>query len=117
MIKQVTVFGVAHRLQCAEKRSDNNIDDPAYQALVEQMLKNKDFVFEEASGLGPTLAERLSTKKWGSGRYSDIDPSNETRSKHGIAEQTGSYMEIEPAGISCYTLDCEIVPEQDKRES
>jgi hypothetical protein len=43
-----------------------------------------DFIFEEASGLGPTIAEKLSQEELGFGRYLDMDPARTERAEFGI---------------------------------
>ena len=57
--QNITVFGTVHQIQGAEKASWRQIEDPEYVKLVNRFLGGKDFVFEEASELGPTKAERL----------------------------------------------------------
>jgi len=42
-----------------------------------------DFIFEEASGLGPTIAEKLATGTLAFGHYVDIDPSRTERPEFG----------------------------------
>jgi hypothetical protein len=88
--KTVVFVGTSHRLQGAEKGSCN-IDDPDYRTLISQLWQNHsiDFVFEEASGLGPTFAEKFALEKIGPDRYKDIDPSAGGRKKLGISTETG----------------------------
>jgi hypothetical protein len=85
MNPRVTVLATLHVIQGAEKRL-GNLRDPAYVALLNKLMISEgvDFVFEEASGLGPTIAERLAQEKLGFGRYLDIDPTREDRAEHGI---------------------------------
>ena len=66
-------------------------EDPDYGTLVEQLWGtfSVDFVFEEASGLGPTFAEKFALEKIGANRYRDIDPTAEQRRKLGIGSETG----------------------------
>ena len=64
MAKHVTLLGTSHRLQGAEK-SKFNIDDPIYTVVVDRLMQGKDFIFEEATGLGPTTAEKLAHSKLG----------------------------------------------------
>jgi len=110
----VTVFGVSHRIQGAAARAAN-IDDLSYAVLIRQFLKRMDFVFEEASGLGPTFAETTAVEMMGSGKYRDVDPSREERPKCGIAEDTARWEPIEP-GISCDMITYEFDHEHEKRE-
>jgi hypothetical protein len=55
MIPRVTVLATLHVVQGAEKRL-GNVHDPMYVALLNQLMISEgvDFIFEEASGLGPT---------------------------------------------------------------
>lgn len=90
MTKTVILLGTSHRVQGAEKGSCN-VEDPDYKTLVAQLSQtfSVDFVFEEASGLGPTFAEKFAFEKIGPNRYKDIDPSVKQRKKLGIAPETG----------------------------
>jgi hypothetical protein len=83
---RVTVLATLHVLQGAEKRV-GNLHDPIYVALLNKLMISEgvDFVFEEASGFGPTLAEKLSQEKLGFGRYLDIDPARGDRPEFGIS--------------------------------
>jgi len=85
MSRLVIVLATHHELQGAEKRI-GYLADPFYPMLLEQLIGDEgvDFVFEEASGLGPTIAEKLSLDKLGSGRYWDVDPSADERKTLGI---------------------------------
>ena len=89
-MKAVILLGTAHRVQGAE-RGICNIEDRDYETLIEQLwLKySVDFVFEEASGLGPTFAEKFALAKLGQNRYKDIDPSAADRKRPGIPSETG----------------------------
>ena len=90
LTRTVVFLGTSHRLQGAA-RGICNIDDPDYRTLVNQLWQNHsiDFVFEEASGLGPTFAEKFALQKIGPGRYKDIDPSAGDRKTLGIPAETG----------------------------
>jgi hypothetical protein len=72
-------------VQGAEKRL-GNVHDPMYVALLNKLLISEgvDFIFEEASGLGPTIAEKLSQQELGFGRYLDMDPARMERAEFGI---------------------------------
>jgi hypothetical protein len=113
-MKHVTVFGTSHRFQGAEKFKFN-IDDPTYQVVVDRLLHGKNVVFEEATGLGPTTAEKLTFATLGPGLYWDVDPPIECRHEHGIYE-TGRWEPIEPGGPCNDTLNYEFDSEQGKRE-
>jgi hypothetical protein len=90
LTKTVILLGTAHRLQGAKKGS-SNIDDPDYSILIEQLCSTFaiDFIFEEASGLGPTIAEKFALETIGPNRYKDIDPNVEARKKLGIGSHSG----------------------------
>jgi hypothetical protein len=85
MLPRVTVLGTIHMVQGAEKRA-GNLHDPMYVALLQKLLDSEgvDFIFEEASGLGPTIAEKLAREKLGADRYLDIDPARHDRAEFAI---------------------------------
>lgn len=85
MSRSISVFGTSHRLQGAFKAKHvQHIDDPSYKKYLEDQIgaKRFDFVFEEATEYGPTIAEKLTRKVLGEGHYLDVDPHN--RAKFGI---------------------------------
>jgi hypothetical protein len=90
LTKTVILLGTSHRLQGA-KKGRCNIEDPDYGTLIEQVWAtfSVDFVFEEASGLGPTFAEKFALEKIGPNHYKDIDPSAYERKKLGMDSETG----------------------------
>jgi hypothetical protein len=85
MNPRVTILATLHALQGAEKRH-GNLHDPMYLTLLRDLIATErvEFIFEEASGFGPTIAEKLSLQELGSGRYLDIDPANADRLNLGI---------------------------------
>ncbi len=85
MNPRVTVLATLHVLQGAEKRH-GNLHDPMYVTLLKDLIASEgiEFIFEEVSGLGPTIAEKLALQELGSGRYLDIDPANAARTVLGI---------------------------------
>src|SRR6266480_4401145 len=87
----VIVLATQHELQGAEKRS-GNVDDPLYPVLLEELVdaERLDFIFEEVTGLGPTIASKLSQTKLGTNRYLDVDPSLDEREKFGIRRVTNN---------------------------
>ena len=89
MNPRVTVLATLHVIQGAEKRL-GNVYDPMYVALLNKLMDSEevDFIFEEASGLGPTIAEKLALEKLGFGRYLDIDPARGERAEMGIPVNT-----------------------------
>ncbi len=94
MNRRVTILATLHELQGAERR-DGNVHDPMYKALLDQLMAREqiDFIFEEASGWGPTVAEKLARERLGSDRYLDVDPGREERAKFGIPpDSNDSYM-------------------------
>src|SRR5579859_7658829 len=97
MSRFVLVFGTSHRLQGAVK-GRSNINDPTYAELIERLISEHqiDFILEEATGLGPTTAERIALSHWGQNRYLDVDPSKHQRPEHEVSEQTGELLLIDP---------------------
>ena len=85
MIARVTVLATLHVIQGAEKRL-GNVQDPMYLALLYKLMSSEgvDFIFEEASGLGPTIAEKLALEILPFGHYVDIDPARGERPEFGI---------------------------------
>jgi len=85
----VTVLGTYHELQGSKKRP-GNINDPLYVDLITDLIQEQtiDFIFEEATGLGPTSAEDLSAKLVGANRYLDLDPPTQKRQIFGIPPET-----------------------------
>jgi hypothetical protein len=85
MNPRVTVLATLHVVQGAEKRF-GNVHDPMYVALLEKLMISErvDFIFEEASGLGPTIAEKLALERLAFGHYVDIDPARNERMDFGI---------------------------------
>lgn len=86
MGRHIVVLGTDHALQGAEKVScKKKIADETYGVLVEKLIKDFsiEYVFEEASDLGPTTASRL--KRPGL-EYLDVDPSGPDRRSHEIPD-------------------------------
>ena len=84
-----------HRELQGSKKRRGNINDPLYEDLVTDLIQDQtiDFVFEEATGLGPTTAEHLSAKLVGANRYLDLDPPMQERHIFGIPP--GSKIRVE----------------------
>jgi hypothetical protein len=85
----IVVLGTNHRLQGVFER-EGNIDDPAYAALLEHLIAafSVDYLFEEATELGPTTAQQLAKKRRGL-TYLDIDPHPSNRARFGLERDTG----------------------------
>jgi hypothetical protein len=113
--RKVTILGTLHQLQGAEKAVWKKIDDPTYEKVVKQLLIGKDFLFEEASELGPTTAERLAWTELGADHYQDVDPHRDKREALGI-HQTGGWNPIEPWNPDTDKLGFEFASEHAKRE-
>jgi hypothetical protein len=62
-----------------------------YRSLLQELvaMENVDFIFEEATGLGPTFAQALSTALAVSVHYLDVDPATDERSSYGLPASTG----------------------------
>jgi hypothetical protein len=114
--RSVTIFGTVHQVQGATKDRRKNIDDPAYLSLLNQFLQGKDFVFEEASQLGPTKTEKVTEQLLGANHYLDIDPHPSDRWAFGIGV-TGRRLEIDPHSQLTDFYFQEFEEEQFKRES
>jgi hypothetical protein len=118
--KSLIVFGTSHQVQGA-KGHPRNVDDPTYSEFIEGLICGYqiDFLFEEASGLGPTTAEGVALLRLGAGHYLDVDPHRDKRSEHGLAAETGSIWPIDPCDPR-RSLDVavwEFLDEHAKRES
>jgi hypothetical protein len=90
-----------------------------YRSLVTDIIAegNVDFVFEEATGTGPTIAEEIAENKLRKGHYLDVD-APAVRKEHGIGTTTRFHeLDQMPRGelrVFCIEL---IVAEQQKRET
>ena len=95
MMPRVTVLATLHVVQGAEKRV-GNVHDPMYVALLDKLMVSEgvDFIFEEASGLGPTIAEKLALEKLGFLHYLDIDPARGDRADFGIPSNSSEPLMI-----------------------
>jgi len=102
MNPRVTVLATLHVVQGAEKRL-GNVHDPMYVSLLNKLMISEgvDFIFEEASGLGPTIAEKLALEQLPFGHYLDIDPSRADRQDFGISSNSSeSNMIGEPPTVA-----------------
>ncbi len=91
------MLGTSHRPTGVD-RGTMNIDDPNYLLLVQQLVIEKaaDFIFEEATGFGPTTAERLALAHLGPKHYLDVDPPRNMGQEFGISTDTGEPYSIGP---------------------
>jgi hypothetical protein len=114
MNKCVIVLGTLHQLQGDKFSGYSN--DPSYGMLVQNVIESEklDFVFEEASGHVPSIAEVLA-RSLGPNRYLDIDPSQVERPRYQIAEDTEHCQPVDVfESPECY---CEqMLDEHQKRE-
>ena len=102
MNSRVTVLATLHVVQGAEKRL-GNVHDPMYVALLNKLMLSEgvDFIFEEASGLGPTIAEKLALEQLPFGRYLDIYPARNERPDFGIPPNSSEpHMIGEPPSVA-----------------
>jgi hypothetical protein len=116
VLRNITILGTVHQLQGAEKSTWRNIEDAAYLMLVKRFLQGKDFIFEEASELGPTTAESLATEQLGAGHYLDVDPHSDHRAAYGIGV-TGEQFPVDPYTQVTDFYHREFEGEQLKREN
>ena len=88
--------------------------DPDYPEVLQQLTSTKgiDFIFEEASELGPTTAEDVGLPLGG---YLDVDQSREHRQEFGIAKDTSRSSPLDPCR-SRESLCWHMVAEHRKRE-
>lgn len=92
MNRLVVILGTTHEVQNMEKFW-RRVDDPQFKQLLDILLAEDgiDFIFEEATGQGPTTAEKLSLTL-GTNRYLDVDPPRDERKKFGIPENTNGHI-------------------------
>jgi hypothetical protein len=117
MARSIVVFATSHRLQGAQHYK-GTVNTPSYSKLVNKLISDKaiDFIFEEASGTGPTTAQNLA----GSIRYLDIDSRPDERNKHGLPVDSGSLLvPIDPSDptMSNDYYVWEYVEAQEQREN
>jgi hypothetical protein len=115
-MSQMVVLGTWHDIQGAQKRTGRRLDDTEYKKVLERLLPGRDFVFEEATGLGPTTAAHLALDRIGAGHYLDVDPALAERWAYGISEQTGVSVPINPGDLESECCNSERVEDQSRRE-
>ena len=115
--KRIVVLGTSHCLQGAVNSRWENIDDPSYRRLVEQLISSyrAEIIFEEASGCGPTEAQKIA--ELAQIRYMDVDPSPAERVRLGMRPRPPGMdgILIDERGLDWYSLDD--VEAQDQREN
>src|ERR1700734_915865 len=105
----ILVLGTSHRFQ-GTPSFIGSINDPDYAETIRTIISERsiDFVFEEASGCGPSTAQKL-VEPTEAVRYLDVDPHLSVRHEHGIVDDSGQPF---PFGITPEKL----IEEQEKRE-
>jgi hypothetical protein len=112
--RRIVIVGIPHALQ--GPGFSGFIGDTSYRTLVENLIRDEvDFVFEEAAGRGPSIAEGLANSLIGPGRYLDFDPGLTERPKHGIHIEIARSFPIAPFD-STDTCESSAVDAQGKRE-
>lgn len=96
----------------AKKRKGRSLNDARYREVLEELLQGRDFLFEEATGLGPTTAEVRCNELLGSGRYLDVDPAVKDRAAYGIKENTGEPRYVRPCDPDGFTYNAECIRPQ-----
>lgn len=115
-MSKMVVLGIWHDIQGAPKRTNRRLDDTEYKKVLERFLLGRDFVFEEATGLGPTTAAHLTLDRIGAGHYLDVDPALPERWAYGISEHTGVSAPINPGDPESECCNSERVEDQFRRE-
>ncbi len=98
MSKSAVVLGVPHQLQ--GRRFQGFVEDPSYSIFVKSLMHDVDFVFEEASGRGPSIAGELAGSFHRLVQYVDIDPPRDERPKYGIPMEVAGGGAIDPCNSS-----------------
>jgi hypothetical protein len=95
MARKIVVLGTYHQLQGTNFRG--YVADPSYTKIISGLISSNkvDFIFEEASGRGPSIAENQATQL-GSVRYLDIDPSRDEQTKFSIPQDVEQCEPVDP---------------------
>jgi hypothetical protein len=112
--KSALVLSIPHQLQGPHFR--DFVDDNSYRLLIKSSLScGVSFIFEEASGHRPTIAEEMATSHLGANHYLDVDPSRDERRNLGIEPDTQDWFPIDPSHSTdvCYVMK---IDEHRKRE-
>lgn len=114
MSQSVQLIAVPHQLQ--GPGFNGYVADSSYSDWVESFVRaGIDFVFEEASGRGPSIAEQLTHSILKPNCYLDIDPPANERHKYGLAASSATGGPIDPSN-STDIYESPYVDEQRKRE-
>jgi hypothetical protein len=114
MSQSAVVLAVPHRIQ--GPNFQGYIEDRSYAPFVKRLMyDHMDFVFEEAAGYGPSIAEQLAKTFQRPLGYLDIDPTPDERLKYGIAKVVGCGGPVDPCN-SPDVYETSKVDEQGKRE-
>jgi hypothetical protein len=118
MARSMVVFGTSHALQGAQNYPGVSVNAASYSKLIEQLISRQtiDFIFEEASGKGPTIVSKLA----GHIPYLDVDASPGNPSEPAFTAKTGSVaIPIDPddPDLSNDFYVWEYVREQAQREN
>ena len=94
MNRLVVILGTTHEVQNGEKYW-RRVDDPHFKSLLDLLVAEDGivFIFEEATKLGPTTAEKLALT-WGPECYLDVDPPRDERLNFGIPENTNEPIQL-----------------------
>jgi hypothetical protein len=109
--KSAIVLGVPHQIQGPGFQS--YVEDQSYPIVVKALMHEVDFVFEEAAGHGPSIAQQLAASR--QAQYLDIDPPGDQRPLFGIERIVGGGWPVDPVH-SAAVCECSKVEEQRKRE-
>ena len=112
----IVILGTSHNVQGGENWHGQSLDDTQFKSVLNNLVRGKDFLFEEATGLGPTTAEHLALSRWGAGHYLDIDPPLGDREALGIPQSTGDSVPIDTFDADTDSLCSELIGAQEKRE-
>ena len=115
MARSILVHGIPHQIQ--GPNFQGYVEDESFGPWVRSLIRQfqVDFVFEEASGRGPSVAEGLVQSLQNKVGYLDIDPPANERHKYGIAQRTGEGGPIDPVrSLDVYEIS--YVDEHKKRE-
>jgi hypothetical protein len=88
-----------------------------YVTLLNNLMASEgvDFIFEEASGLGPTIAEKLALEQLAFGHYVDIDPARSERAEFGIPANSSEPLMIGAPPTVAFA-NWQVLDVHDKRE-